>query len=126
MVCNNCMCELKPDTIIQTWRNSIHKLVKSHWQNRTQEELLLDKLLWAPILDVFQVFGENFPISQDYLKQLEHYVDSVSIVGKYPAGDFFDRNKVEDFNGIKKKVTKKKVTKKIKKKKKQCLDVNTY
>ena len=117
MVCNNCICELKPDTIIQTWRNSIHKLVKSHWQNRTQDELLLDKLLWAPILDVFQVFGENFPISQDYLKQLEHYVDSVSIAGKYPAGDFFDRKKVEDHNEIKKFEI---VTKK---KKKQCRDV---
>ena len=117
MVCNNCMCELKPDTIVQTWRNSIHKLVKSHWQNRTQEERLLDKLLWAPILAVFQVFEEKFPISQDYLKQLEQYVDSVSIAGTYPAGDFFDRKKVEDHNNIQKFaiVTKKIVTKKKKK-----------
>ena len=51
---------------------------------------------------MFQVFGENFPISQDYLNLLEQFVQSVSIVGKYPAGDFFDRKKVEDHNKIKK------------------------
>ena len=102
MVCKNCMCELKPDTIVQTWRNSVHKLVKSKWQSRTQDKRLYEKLLWAPILDVFQVFGANFPISQDYLNQLHEFIDSVTRAGEYPAGNSFEKKKVEELKNIKK------------------------
>ena len=102
MVCNSCMCEIKPDTIVQTWRNSVHKIVNSNWESITQDERLYDKLLWAPILDVFEVFGPNFPISRDYLNQLQQFIKSVTKAGEYPSGSYFDKKKVEKLNNIKK------------------------
>ena len=80
---------MKPDAIVQAWRNTLEKLVNSQWKKRTQDQRLYDKMLWEPILKIFQVFGSDFPISDNYRNKLGDFINSCTRVDKYPAGDFF-------------------------------------
>ena len=102
MVCNTCCGFMKPDAIVQAWRNTLEKLVNSKWNDRTQDQRLYDKMLWEPILKIFQVFGSDFPISENYRTKLGDFIHSCPRVGEYPAGDFFIQKEVEHLNKIKK------------------------
>ena len=102
MVCNACFGHLKPDAMVQAWRNNLEKLVHSRWQDRTQDERLYDKMLWEPILRIFRVFGSEYPISDNYRNKLGDFITSCTKVGKYPAADFFKQKDVEQLNKIKK------------------------
>ena len=101
MVCNTCFCHLKPDAIVQAWRNTLEKLVNSKWNDRTQDQRLYDKMLWEPILKIFQVFGSDFPISDNYRNKLGDFINSCTRVGEYPASDCFKQKEIDHLNNIK-------------------------